>query len=520
MHQTALRSKKMDSLVDEPLVNRSLGTKFIGAEGMSGQLDTKAKLSFGLLVALVSSLLVLNILSYCIHGLQNLWTFSLVLCGIYFIFLVLNSVVQELGILCWPNIFLTLMVIFHLGYYMPLQWGLIEKSPINPDLNNPLIPFAMTLLAAAIITFEAGVLLSLRISGPEKEKPQKATTAYELKMIFRFGVLITTLSVLLLLIYIVETGGIMNILKMSYSDYMQFLSSSDPRAIATSLVFLPIGLLLIYIGIDRSNTKKSKLYSRLIIFVVFLLTVWQFWLGSRGTAFLLALSFVYIRHIWVKRYRQKDIIALLVIILAISIILIPIIKEIRNLPVSERGASLSNTSLDPLDALVEMGGTIRPYVGFFQVFPPGGAEAYLHGKSYVIALGRIIPNVGFSVTRDSTQSYFRTNIWITQRLDPAAASVGIGLGSSGVAEPYINFGYFGLLIFFFLLGLGITLLERYTIRNRSILAVALIAFMFSSVNWYIRDDIYGVIRPIAWGLISLLVLYLLFKRNRLESETP
>jgi len=500
------------------LLEKSIRETIIDSERMSGQLDTKTQIAFAFLVALVFILLILNVFSYFFKSFQTLWSSSLILIGIYFIFVFLNSVIQELGVLCWPNIFLTLMVIFHLGYYVPLQMGLVAKMQDYPAPGDRLIPFGMTLFAAAMITFEAGILLGDWISERRKAKPLNQTTEYELKLIFRFGILLSFLSGLLLFIYIMQTGGIIKTFNMSYSDYIQFMSSNDPRAIATSLIFLPIGLLLVYIGIDRSNPRKSRLLSRIVILVAFLLALWQFWLGSRGTAFLLLLSFVYIRHIWVKRFEQKHIIALLVVILLVSIVLIPVIKGIRNVPVAERGSTISGVSLNPLDALVEMGGTIRPYIGFLQLFPAAGSNEYLHGKSYAIALGRIIPNIGFQIERDSSQTYYRSNVWITQQLDPAAASIGIGLGSSGIAEPYINFGYPGLLIFFFFLGLAIMLLERYTIKNKSILAVALTAFIFTATNWYIRDDIYGVIRPIAWGLISILILFFLFKRKRLENE--
>lgn len=88
-----------------------------------------------------------------------------------------------------------------------------------------------------------------------------------------------------------------------------------------------------------------------------------------------------------------------------------------------------------------------------------------------------------------------------------------GLGSTGIGEPYANFGFFGVVLLFLIFGFTFTVLEIYSVAGRSILSAAVLAAIFIPVNWYVRDDIYGLARPVVWCLVVIVSPYfVLFKK--------
>jgi len=453
---------------------------------------------------LVFFILILNFISFYFGIFQILWTQSLFILAILFIFIIINTRIFELGFICWPNIFLMLLSLFHFGYYIPLQLGLIERIPFLPDLDHPLIGIGMTIIMGAVISFELGALAGIRVSHKKISRKFIFLTSNKSRAIFILGLIITIASFVLMIIFAFQAGGIKNFFTMSYADYISLVSYADPRAAAMSLSYLPIGLLLLYIDASARKPKKKVYYFSTLIAIIILI-LWLLWLGNRGIALLLFLCLLYIHHLRVKRIKLMQAIAFFVLIL-VSIF---IVREIRNIPVSERKNILESLKIDLMEPFIEMGGIIRPYLGCVEIFSSNKSN-YLWGKSYIIAISRVLPNIGFNVRQINDLEYYRTNIWITQELDPTSAKLGIGLGSSGIAEPYMNFGYPGVVIIFFALGYILALIERRAVLYNSAYFTSILVFLFFPINWYLRDDAYGTLRPMIWGLLSVFIFYFIF----------
>jgi len=195
---------------------------------------------------------------------------------------------------------------------------------------------------------------------------------------------------------------------------------------------------------------------------------------------------------------------------------IPIIASYRNLPTGERAAALRHADFNPLSGILEMGGTYRTLYAFSEVF--GSGERPLMGTSYIKAGQHLLPNLGMRKDSSQTAGYYRSNVWITDLIDPLLASQHGGLGSTGIGEPYANFGFFGVVLFFLALGLALTVLEIYSLGKKSIVSTAILAAVFIPVNWYVRDDIYGVARPVVWCLIVIGFSYFALSRKMATSR--
>ena len=132
------------------------------------------------------------------------------------------------------------------------------------------------------------------------------------------------------------------------------------------------------------------------------------------------------------------------------------------------------------------------------------------GESYLKAAEKLLPNLGLHKDDSRANGYYRSNAWITAAIEPISAPQTLGDGSTGIGEPFGNFGYFGVVGFFTLLGFGLASLEIYSLTIRSMIGSAVLASIFIPVNWYVRDDIYGLARPIVWPLVTIVGAYLYF----------
>ena len=91
--------------------------------------------------------------------------------------------------------------------------------------------------------------------------------------------------------------------------------------------------------------------------------------------------------------------------------------------------------------------------------------------------------------------------WITAAVEPWVYKNYGGLGFSAVAEPYMNFGTPGVVIFFLLLAFLLVQLERISIRSSY--ALVAWALLLGSLLYTTRNDFSTFFRTTAWGFLYL-----------------
>jgi oligosaccharide repeat unit polymerase len=412
------------------------------------------------------------------------------------------------GYFCFPNIFVALLALFHIGYYVPVRLGLVDGLDYMPSVDSRTGDVAMILYCCALLSFSIGVSYGVSwasgkfASGPPSDRNRIPTA----KAITWAGTLIILLNLFFFVVFLAQTGGLSKILRLSYTDYWDFLTYEDPRFLFTFVQFMPVGLLLVYIGFwSRKMARRNLIYLDIssILYIVWLILI-----GARGPAFLFAVAILYVRHLCHQRISNRTVIAAAVAFL----FAIPIIASYRNLPTGERAAALRHADFNPLSGILEMGVTYRTLYAFSELF--GSQERPLMmGASYVKAGQHLLPNLGMRKDSSQTAGYYRSTAWITDVIDPLLASQNGGLGSTGIGEPYANFGFFGVVLFFLVLGFAVSILEIYSLAARSIMSTAILAAIFIPVNWYVRDDIYGTSRPVVWCLTIIGSSYFVLSRK-------
>jgi oligosaccharide repeat unit polymerase len=413
------------------------------------------------------------------------------------------------GYFCFPNIFVALLALFHIGYYVPVRLGLVDGLDYMPSVDSRTGDLAMVLYCCALLSFSIGVSCgvswaSRKLVCDPASDIHKISTA---KAITWAGAVIILLDLFLFVVFLAQTGSLSKILRLSYTDYWDFLTYEDPRFLMTFVQFMPVGLLLVYVGVwSRKTTRRNLIYLDIssVLYVVWLILI-----GARGPAFLFAVAVLYVRHLCYGRISNSAVVAAALAFL----FAIPVVASYRNLPTGERAAALRHADLNPLSGILEMGGTYRTLYTFSEIFGSPGSPLMM-GASYIKAVQHLLPNLG--MRKDSSQTgvgYYRSTVWITDAIDPLLASQNGGLGSTGIGEPFANFGFFGVVLFFLVSGFAFTVLEMYSLGAKSIISTAILAAIFIPVNWYVRDDIYGMARPVVWCLVVIGSSYFVLSRK-------
>jgi oligosaccharide repeat unit polymerase len=481
----------------------------------SGRFPTRQKQSrlFGRLrlrnyitIMLLAILLAANALCYYLGVCQIYWGS----CAVVLLFTAIPFLVTRnsplAGCFCFPNIFVVLLALFHIGYYVPVRLGIVDGYSYMPSVDSRTGDLAMILYCCALVSFSIGVCFgvmgSKTVDIPVSDRNRVPTA----RVITWTGAFIIALGLLLFLVFLIQTESISKILALSYTDYWDFLTYKDPRFLVTFVQFMPIGLLFVYLGLWSRGVPPRKLVYFHIASAFYI--AWLILIGARGPAFLSAVAILYVRHLCYRRVSNSMVLAAAVAFL----FLIPIVASYRNLPASERPTAFKQADLSPLSGILEMGATYRTLYAFSEIF---GSEQtpLMMGTSYIKAGQHLLPNLGTHKDSSSASGYYRSIVWITNEVDPLLAAQNAGAGSTGIGEPYANFGFLGVVVFFVLLGFILTVLEIYSLAAKSILSTGILAAIFIPVNWYVRDDIYGTARPVVWCLSIIALVYFLAPRT-------
>jgi oligosaccharide repeat unit polymerase len=460
-------------------------------------------------------LLAVNALCYYV----DLWQIYWGNCAVVLVFTAIPFVVAKkshlAGSFCLPNIFVVLLALFHIGYYIPVRLGLVEGLNYMPPVDSRIGDLAMMLYCCALLSFSLGVCggslwagkRAVCATSPSQDKSPAA------RAIMWAGTVIIALNLLLFLVFLAQTESISKILELSYSEYWDFLTYEDPRFLSTFVQFTPIGLLLVYVGCWLRGVAHRKLIYLDICSVLYI--AWLVLIGARGPAFLFAIAILYFRHLCYRPISNGVVAAAAMAFL----FAIPIIASYRNLPTGDRAAALRHADFNPLSGMLEMGTTYRTLYAFAEVFGSDQSPLMM-GVSYVKAGENLLPNLGMHKDLAQAEGYYRSNVWVTNVIDPLLRQQNGGTGSTGIGEPYANFGFVGVVVFFLVLGFAFTVLEIYSLVAKSIISTAILAAVFIPVNWYVRDDIFGVTRPVVWCLVVIGSSYLVLSGKLVRRQKP
>jgi hypothetical protein len=381
------------------------------------------------------------------------------------------------GVLSFEALYLLLLALFHLGMVVPAALG-VRPAPYPAWLDSRYMSTSLGLFSIGTLSLTLGILLGPRVR-PGHEAPP-ASEAH----LFGVGFAAALAGGTLLWIGVMKAG----LFSLAYGEYYERALSEDVRFLGFGMMLFPIGLLVAATGATR---RQMVLLAAVLVVVCGPLFI----VGFRGPFLVQAAALLAVwgcKNVRLARWLALGLGAGL-------LVFVPAIKLARNWDVA-----LSRAVRDarPLDFLFETGGSLRALIVTAERVE-SRAEPLWMGRSYVMAAERLIPNLSTRwnapVARKLTPA-----AWATLHADPWAFEHGGGIGFSGIAEPYLNFGRSGVVLFFLVLGYGIRAGNRWLASQQPFRA-AIVAASFGFILWTVRNDAMALVRAVGLAMVIVLI---------------
>jgi len=319
-------------------------------------------------------------------------------------------------------------------------------------------------------------------------------------MCWWYGVGLFMASMLALLMLFYTVGNI-----FVYSRSEIFGGVGDTRGFGLFQMFFPSSMILLMLG---ASTKKQR-YATYILLIVFGLGILL--MGYRS---LVMFPILIGTILWVKAGRDLNK-TVIVPGLIFLIIAIPTVRYLRtlgsydSLSSTDVSSSLDQAKID--DIFIELG-TTSNIVAYVLKWVPE-EEDYRYGYTYWLSIKNTLPNIGSdissssrSIIKDSSVDITKLSAsdWFIYRFNKWMFDTGGGSGFSMIAEPYLNFGLPGVIVFFILLGFIIGKLDSISLLHRPTVLLLSAAIMWPLIKG-VRNDFTTFLKPASFILIVFLI---------------
>lgn len=393
------------------------------------------------------------------------------------------------GLLSFGCLYLLLLGVFHLGLVAPLA---LEATPAAaPAWTRSLaFPTAVSLVSIAFAAFTLGARFRGAIPHGVEPIPPRP-------MLFFTGAAVALLGAALLLVGGRQAG----VFSAGYGEFFQHSMTADVRLFNVGLMVFPIGFVVAAVG----STRRQILA---IVGGVVAVLAPLFLAGFRGPVIV---HLATLMAVWA----HKDFPAARRAALALAVVAVVLVPAVRFTRDTRGDLSEGLAAYDPLALFTEAGTSLYPLVITADRIDSGAEPLWL-GRSYVTALGRTLPNLGQRASLDARG--LTPNGWATLQADRWLYVRGGGIGFSGVAEPYLNFGRVGVVVFFFLLGLVLQRWESWLARDPFRAAAAAATFGF--VLWTVRNEAMELFRSMAFAGLVVGGAWMVHRMLHRRARTP
>lgn len=406
-----------------------------------------------------------------------------------------------------PLVYIVFLGLFHLGLVVPVYIG-IEPEKWLRWLGSDYLSSALNLCALAFAIFASGVGLAMvhRQNHSRNVPNNRGSQGLPIKTQTSTLLLLTGIAVQLVGLVMLAFGIIqLGIFAIPYGESYLVRLESDPRLFGVGYSVALAGIVIAAASASNRQIGYVALFGSLALSPLF-------FYGFRGhiIVYMICLLIIWYRKDPARAVKVGTIAVILVILIN------PAVKEARQ-PYGSLRSALASLSLSPLYLLMEMGGSLYPFVATLQEMAASGENPYWYGRSYLMALRRVVPNISLSWQSPERFEDLAPGAWITNQVSPWVFKRGGGIGYSGVAEPYLNFGVPGIIGFFLILGYVLARVDTVVTQKHDLYVTAAVMCAFAALLWTTRNSFTNFVRPATWPLVVIYGVKLLTSRRLTQS---
>jgi oligosaccharide repeat unit polymerase len=235
---------------------------------------------------------------------------------------------------------------------------------------------------------------------------------------------------------------------------------------------------------------------------LFLYTCAKLMIGTRGAAVMPLLAMIWL---WDSVVRPIPRTLLAIVAAVMLLVVFPVIGATRN---EVAGVDLFSiefltktlTGVDnPLVASISEMGFSATTIGWTMDLVPK-VRPFALGMSFIVGILTLIPNV-FSAGRHpalTMSGYDIPDFWLVGEIDKEFAERGGSFGFSFIAEAYLDFGWFGIIVLMGIIGFLFARFVQWGVRDRDPARMAIIATFVSFFLFYPRGSSQMIFRPLIW----------------------
>ena len=338
------------------------------------------------------------------------------------------------SIFCFSGVILLYTMMTQFGLVIPFAFFGKDILSQYSDytlrfLESSSLSVAILMGSIAILTYTiVSQLVTILMPSRECEKQYGNKPDGQCGVLVYIGYALILLTLFFLLYYLAtgafRIGGL-------YSDYRKNVVN-ESNLYAYVLMLYSMGLIFI-VACGTKQQIKHGLLLYCLPGLIFLLT------GNKGEVMYSALAAIAV--IIYRGYRPD--IRLVIIVAATLLFVIPVVTSTRNL---DPGLITEGINIGLFDSFSEMGMQIRVSVYVIEQFSLGLRD-FLYGYSYYSPIVNIIGN-------------FLPFVYNSPPEDYNFSSEFAGMGFSQVAESYCNFGLVGIVLFFSIVSVCVSVRER------------------------------------------------------------
>ena len=410
------------------------------------------------------------------------------------------------SIYLFASAYVICLAVFHFGHVAMSVTGIADLPYLVTGDMARWHQAAAWYCLLAYAAFGVGLSLSMSARGSVSPAPVAADKLEQnLASAFGIGVALLVAALVALLLTV---GSVGNILRFSRSEI--FAGVGDTRGYGYFLMVAPSAAVLLMAG---ANTVARRWFAYSIAASLALAILF---LGYRSSVLFPALLGAVL---WVKLGRRIPL-GVVVVAVVIVAIAIPSVRYLRaqgpyqDVTREDMQQALSQAS-EAQNALLEIGGVSTVVAYVVKTVPQ--EWPYRWGQSYWLALKTSIPNFGGGIEASEREAALSRGVvnremlsemhpadWYTFVVDRWMFDTGGGAGFSTIAEAYLNFGTWGVIGFFALLGFGLGRLDRADVRADGRLLVGAGALLWPLLKT-VRNTFGVFVKPLVFIVLTIVV---------------